>query len=140
MIFVPSTHYLKLLIIFSDPIPSSATFLPHSNWGNSLLQSQNDFTHHHHYHQDSSSLEGRDGKSIVMSLGVQEKRQLRITKELRTKTVNKLWKITEELNILYRENWTALADREMIKFQNELLSGMILFCHSVEICCKIKMV
>ena len=119
-------------MIFSDPIPSSATFLPRSNWGNSLLQSQNDFTHHHHYHQDSSSLEGRDGKSIVMSLGVQEKRQLRITKELRTKTVNKLWKITEELNILYRENWTALADREMIKFQNELLSGMILFCHSVD--------
>ena len=59
-----------------------------------------------------------------MSLGVQEKRQLRISKELRTKTVNNLWKITEELNILYRENWTALADREMIKFQNELLSGM----------------
>ena len=60
---------------------------------------------------------------MVMSLGVQEKRQLRISKELRTKTVNNLWKITEELNILYRENWTALADREMIKFQNELLSG-----------------
>ena len=59
-----------------------------------------------------------------MSLGVQEKRQLRISKELRTKTVNNLWKITEELNILYRENWTALADREMIKFQNELLSGI----------------
>ena len=121
------------MIIFSDPIPSSATFLPHSNWGNSLLQSQNDYAHHHHYHQDSSSLEGRDGKSIVISLGVQEKRQLRITKELRTKTVNKLWKITEELNILYRENWTALADREMIKFQNELLSGTYLFCHSIDI-------
>ena len=132
MILVPSTHFSKLFMTFSDPIPSSATFLPHSNWGNSLLQSQNDFTHHHHYHQDSSSLEGRDGKSIVMSLGVQEKRQLRITKELRTKTVNKLWKITEELNILYRENWTALADREMIKFQNELLSGTYLFCHSID--------
>ena len=73
----------------------------------------------------------RDGKSIVMSLGVQEKRQLRISKELRTKTVNNLWKITEELNILYRENWTALADREMIKFQNELLSGI--FCLSLKI-------
>ena len=70
---------------------------------------------------------------MVMSLGVQEKRQLRISKELRTKTVNNLWKITEELNILYRENWTALADREMIKFQNELLSGTYLFCHSIAV-------
>ena len=66
----------------------------------------------------------RDGKSIVMSLSVQEKRQLRIAKELRARTVNKLWKITEELNILYRENWTVLADKEMVKFQNELLSGI----------------
>ena len=98
----------------------------HSNWGNSWVHSQNDFA------QDSDSLDGiRDGKSIVMSLGVQEQRQLRITKELRTKTVNKLWKITEELNILYRENWTALADKEMIKFQNELLSGI--FCLSLKI-------
>ena len=106
-----------------EPIPSSATFLHHSNWGNSLLHSQNDYAHQHN--QDSINLDGiRDGKSIVMSLGVQEKRQLRISKELRTKTVNNLWKITEELNILYRENWTALADREMIKFQNELLSGI----------------
>ena len=106
-----------------EPIPSSATFLHHSNWGNSLFHSQNDYAHHHN--QDSTNLDGiRDGKSIVMSLGVQEKRQLRISKELRTKTVNNLWKITEELNILYRENWTALADREMIKFQNELLSGI----------------
>ena len=78
-----------------------------------MLASQNDFT-------DQSSIEGHDG---VMSLGVQEKRQLRIAKELRARTVKKLWKITEELNILYRENWTLLADREMIKFQNELLTG-----------------
>ena len=89
-----------------------------------MLHSQNDYAHHHH-HESISSDGNRDGKSIVMSLGVQEQRQLRITKELRTRTVNKLWKITEELNILYRENWTALADREMIKFQNDLLSGKI---------------
>ena len=60
-----------------------------------------------------------------MSLSVQEKRQLQIAKELRSRTVNKLWKITEELNILYRENWTVLADKEMVKFQNELLSGKL---------------
>ena len=80
-----------------------------------MLGSQNDFA------GGQPSIEGHDG---VMSLGVQEKRQLRIAKELRARTVKKLWKITEELNILYRENWTVLADREMVKFQNELLTGM----------------
>ena len=100
--------------MFVEPITSSTTFLHHSTWGNSLFASQNDFAQH-------ESIE--DGKSVVMSLGVHEKRQLRIAKELRARTVNKLWKITEELNILYRENWTVLADREMVKFQNELLTG-----------------
>jgi hypothetical protein len=39
------------------------------------------------------------------------------------RTVEKLWKITEELNILYKDNWTALADREMAIFQTELLAA-----------------
>ena len=107
-----------MINIFIEPTTSSTTFLHHSNWGNSLFASQNDFAH-----RESSVIEGQDGNSVVMSLGVHEKRQLRIAKELRARTVNKLWKITEELNILYRENWTMLADREMVKFQNELLSG-----------------
>ena len=98
--------------------PYSTTFLHHTTWDSSLFASQNDFAHH-----DTSSVEGYGGNSVVMSLGVHEKRQLRIAKELRARTVNKLWKITEELNILYRENWTVLADREMMKFQNELLTG-----------------
>ena len=51
--------------------------------------------------------------------------QIRIANELRAATVEKLWEITEELNILYRDNWTALVDREMAKFQKELfLSGI----------------
>ena len=48
-----------------------------------------------------------------------------MAKEFRAKTVERLWKITEELNILYKDNWTALAEREMVKFQNDLFaSGM----------------
>ena len=39
------------------------------------------------------------------------------------RTVEKLWKITEELNILYKDNWTALADREIAIFQTELLAA-----------------
>ena len=42
------------------------------------------------------------------------------------RTVEKLWKITEELNILYKDNWTALADREIAIFQTELIaSGLV---------------
>ena len=55
--------------------------------------------------------------------------QIRIANELRAATVEKLWEITEELNILYRDNWTALVDREMAKFQKELfLSGKSKHC------------
>ena len=43
---------------------------------------------------------------------------------LRLELVEHLWKITEELNILYKENWTALADKEVIKFQRGLLQPL----------------
>lgn len=43
--------------------------------------------------------------------------------ELRSKTVEKLWSITEDLNILYKENWTKLAAKELMEFQRVLLSG-----------------
>ena len=58
----------------------------------------------------------------VVSLGVQEQHQLRVAKAVRQQTVEKLWEITEKLNILYKDNWTALADREMVKFQTELFA------------------
>jgi hypothetical protein len=58
----------------------------------------------------------------VVSLGVQEQHQLRVAKAFRQQTVERLWDITEKLNILYKDNWTALADREMVKFQTELFS------------------
>nr|CAH7766904.1 unnamed protein product [Callosobruchus chinensis] len=41
--------------------------------------------------------------------------------ELRTETVDRLWSITENLNILYRENWTRLAAEEVLVFQEALL-------------------
>ena len=56
----------------------------------------------------------------VVSLGVQD--QLRVAKAIRQQTVEKLWEITEKLNILYKDNWTALADREMVKFQTQLFA------------------
>ncbi|XP_025205924.1 TWiK family of potassium channels protein 7-like [Melanaphis sacchari] len=41
--------------------------------------------------------------------------------KLRAQTVEKLWKITEDLNILYRDNWTRLAEEEILKFQDSLI-------------------
>ena len=45
-----------------------------------------------------------------------------MAKAIRHQVVEKLWEITEKLNILYKDNWTALADREMVKFQTELFA------------------
>ncbi|XP_053211415.1 uncharacterized protein LOC128395049 isoform X2 [Panonychus citri] len=39
---------------------------------------------------------------------------------LRNQTVSKLWRITENTNILKEENWTAMTTNEIIKFQNLL--------------------
>lgn len=47
--------------------------------------------------------------------------QLARNDKLRAQTVEKLWKITEDLNILYRDNWTRLAEQEILKFQDSLI-------------------
>ena len=64
----------------------------------------------------------KDDNEVVVSLGVQEQAQLRVAKAVRQQTVQKLWEITEKLNILYKDNWTALAEREMVNFQMELFT------------------
>lgn len=46
------------------------------------------------------------------------------TIELRARTVEKLWSITEDLNVLYKENWTRLAIREVREFQDNLVRGL----------------
>ncbi|KAK5638805.1 hypothetical protein RI129_013100 [Pyrocoelia pectoralis] len=43
---------------------------------------------------------------------------------LRAQTVDKLWSITENLNILYRENWTRLAAEEVLEFQEALIRAI----------------
>ena len=44
--------------------------------------------------------------------------------DLRSQTVDRLWSITENLNILYRENWTRLAAEEVLEFQEALFRVM----------------
>lgn len=43
---------------------------------------------------------------------------------LRADTVNRLWSITEDLNILYKENWTKLAAEEVMLFQDALVKAL----------------
>ncbi|XP_075236490.1 uncharacterized protein LOC142333352 [Lycorma delicatula] len=45
--------------------------------------------------------------------------------ESRIKTVENIWDITVNLNILYRENWTRLAGQEMTRFQEQLVQRII---------------
>lgn len=45
----------------------------------------------------------------------------KLNREARAKTVENIWIITEELNVLYRENWTRLADQEIARFQDQLV-------------------
>ncbi|KAJ8713192.1 hypothetical protein PYW08_008496 [Mythimna loreyi] len=47
-----------------------------------------------------------------------------VSNDLRSKTVERLWSITEDLNILYKENWTKLAAKELLEFQRVLVSSM----------------
>ena len=44
--------------------------------------------------------------------------------ERRLVTIARLWNITETLNVLYRENWTMMANTEIINFQNELIASI----------------
>ena len=61
----------------------------------------------------------------MSSLGVQQRDG--VESELsgrRQETIAKLWNITETLNVLYRENWTLMANVEMIKFENEMIQSI----------------
>ena len=52
-----------------------------------------------------------------------KKPKLVTNEEIRSQTVEKLWSITEDLNILYKENWTRLAAQEVLKFQESLVKS-----------------
>ncbi|KAF4527129.1 hypothetical protein B566_EDAN007238 [Ephemera danica] len=45
----------------------------------------------------------------------------KLVNDIRSRTVERLWSITEDLNILYKDNWTRLASQEVLKFQDSLV-------------------
>ena len=44
----------------------------------------------------------------------------------RSETVAKLWRVTEQMNILYPENWTRVASEEILWFQDQLTKAIML--------------
>lgn len=44
--------------------------------------------------------------------------------ESRTRTIERIWDITVNLNILYRDNWTELAGREIERFQHQVVEQL----------------
>lgn len=63
-------------------------------------------------------------ETAVAASKTNPKRDTSIVGELRTQTVDRLWSITENLNILYRENWTRLAAEEVLEFQEALFRAL----------------
>ncbi|KAJ8887072.1 hypothetical protein PR048_013287 [Dryococelus australis] len=62
-------------------------------------------------------------KVASASKGISDK-QIILGEDIRSKTVEKLWSITEDLNILYKDNWTRLAAQEVLKFQDTLVKNL----------------
>ncbi|XP_059479664.1 TWiK family of potassium channels protein 18-like isoform X2 [Neocloeon triangulifer] len=63
---------------------------------------------------------GIEGRGHI-SQQARHERVDKMVNEMRVRTVERLWTITEALNILYKDNWTQLASHEVIKFQDSLV-------------------
>ncbi|KAJ6635735.1 TWiK family of potassium channels protein 18, partial [Pseudolycoriella hygida] len=74
------------------------------------------------------SLEGEDedNKTVETAVAASKPypRSDLVNADIRSRTVDRLWSITEDLNILYKENWTRLAAHEVQQFQDMLLSAV----------------
>ena len=52
-------------------------------------------------------------------------RSNKVIDKARLATVKKLWDITEQMNILYPENWTRIAAQELAKFQETMVHVLV---------------
>ncbi|XP_067125210.1 TWiK family of potassium channels protein 7-like [Centruroides vittatus] len=53
-----------------------------------------------------------------------EKEKHQEVSKIREQTVKRLWDITYDLNVLYKENWTKLVTDEIKRFQKELVAAV----------------
>ncbi|XP_021937709.1 uncharacterized protein LOC110838648 [Zootermopsis nevadensis] len=80
-------------------------------------------------HLSSSNLGTSSGSSSTSSSSASNSKSISdksvvLGEEIRSRTVEKLWSITEDLNILYKDNWTRLAAQEVLKFQDTLVRNL----------------
>ena len=57
-------------------------------------------------------------------LGVQKAQHSPYIDTRRQQTIATLWNITETLNVLYKDNWTLLANKEITKFQADIIQTL----------------
>lgn len=104
------------LIVLGYTMFGAFTFMTLENGGRDGVQQQirgnGQQQQHQHQHQQPAPQQQQQQ---------QHQYQLGRNDKLRAQTVEKLWKITEDLNILYRDNWTRLAEQEILKFQDSLV-------------------
>ena len=56
--------------------------------------------------------------------GKSEREKKNDMKELRRITVQALWNITREFNVMFEGNWTKKVDDEILKFQNSIVEAV----------------
>lgn len=70
------------------------------------------------------------GYSILGALAFQaleapfEEKKVDEVMRKRTDTVKRLWAITDQLNVLYKENWTRQVTEEVKRFQSDLVNAI----------------
>ena len=87
----------------------------------SSQQGQQQEKHHHHPAGRTSSSSASHGDEHYSSANDPADGRLL---EKTMATVDRLWSITEDLNILYRDNWTHLARVEMRHYQDQLVGTL----------------
>lgn len=70
------------------------------------------------------SLESKPGSKSADSSSTTNQSVVGDVHKLRSNTVLKLWNITDQFNVLYKENWTSLVAKEMEIFQSEIIHSI----------------
>lgn len=114
------TNFGICLLLFAYTLIGSFIFLAIEGGYNTSL---------HQFHQRTLAATSSATKSSAAASGKTVKTNMfnttltiqQLNNEAREKTVENIWDITVNLNILYRDNWTRLAAQEITRFQDQLI-------------------
>lgn len=111
------TNFGICLLLFAYTLIGSFIFLAIEGGYNTSL---------HQFHQRTLAATSSATKSSGTTVKTKNMFNTTLTiqqlnNEAREKTVENIWDITVNLNILYRDNWTRLAAQEITRFQDQLI-------------------